>query len=186
MGARGTGSALSFLVTSFTEIGETANPLCKLLVLDSIGTAGANFPEMRRTAKKRWAARVKLLCAASLLCCVETLPAQQQEAKAEPAPAATGSVSGVVTDTDGSAVPTAQITLEPEQQDQAPATPARTNAADEHGVFSFTAVPEGRYICASPRPASPAGRSKRSSLCTRARPSLCLTYNLASRVSQPR
>ena len=104
------------------------------------------MPEMRRATKKRWAARVKLLCAASLLCCVRTLPAQQQEPKAEPALAATGSVSGVVTDTDGSAVPTAQITLEPEQQDQAPATPTRTNPADEHGVFSFTAVPEGRYI----------------------------------------
>jgi hypothetical protein len=103
---------------------------------------------MQRTAKRRWAMRVRLLCAACLLCCVAALRAQQGP-EAEPASAATGSVSGVVTDTAGSAVPTAQITLEPEQQNEGSAVlpaPARTGPADDHGVFSFADVPEGRYI----------------------------------------
>ncbi len=54
---------------------------------------------------------------------------------------ATGSVAGVVTDTDGAAVANAQVSLTEEGS-----STSRTTPADEHGVFQFTSVSEGRYI----------------------------------------
>jgi hypothetical protein len=54
---------------------------------------------------------------------------------------ATASVSGVVADTDGAAVAGAHIAL---QDVESNAT--NTTASDEHGVFAFSSVPEGRYV----------------------------------------
>ena len=105
--------------------------------------------------------RTRLFCAASLLlCCLgagslpaqnapaqqvnpqQPNPLQQQEAAVQSLEVgATASVSGVVTDTDGSAVPNAQVALEEEGSNA-----ARTTPSDEHGVFEFLSVPEGRYI----------------------------------------
>jgi hypothetical protein len=100
--------------------------------------------------------RTRLLCAASLLLCcagARCLPAQQVAPQQQPNPqshpqdaiqpdiGATASVSGVVTDTDGSAVSNAQVSLAEEGS-----STSRTTPADEHGVFEFTSVPEGRYI----------------------------------------
>ncbi len=105
--------------------------------------AGANFvvqsdsSEMNLDSQLR--CRLCMVLAASLLCCAARVPAQQT-----PATVPTASVSGVVTDTDGSAVVTALVSLDPEQAAEASA--ARTVAADEHGVFSFADVAEGRYI----------------------------------------
>lgn len=84
--------------------------------------------------------RCAALAAASLLCGATMLAAQQQPTDG-PQAVPTASVSGVVTDTDGAAVSTAKIALQREGSSD-----ARTAPADEHGVFQFTAVPEGRYI----------------------------------------
>lgn len=99
---------------------------------------------MRRMSTKRGAMAVPLLCAALLLCQPAIARAQERGPGDVPEANATGSVSGVVTDTDGSAVATAQVALDPEQAAAPSAT--RTVAADEHGVFSFADVAEGRYI----------------------------------------
>ena len=86
----------------------------------------------------------QLLCATVLICSAISSRAQERGPGDAPEAKSTGSVSGVVTDTDSSAVRSAGITLEPEQQEQTSAV--HTIPADEHGVFSFTRVPEGRYI----------------------------------------
>ncbi len=54
---------------------------------------------------------------------------------------ATGTVTGTVADTEGAAIPTAQIALE-----DAESNATRTTQADAHGVFSFSSVAEGRYV----------------------------------------
>jgi hypothetical protein len=53
----------------------------------------------------------------------------------------TGSISGIITDTDGAAIPNAQVTLE------LPATRAtlRTATTDTSGGFTFAPVPSGNY-----------------------------------------
>jgi hypothetical protein len=54
---------------------------------------------------------------------------------------ATATITGVIADTDGAAIPAAQVAL---QDVESNAT--RTTQSDAHGVFSFSSVPEGRYV----------------------------------------
>jgi hypothetical protein len=62
---------------------------------------------------------------------------------ARPAPdvAATATVTGVVTDTSGDAIATAQVSLQ-----DAETNAIQTTQADAHGVFAFSSVAEGRYV----------------------------------------
>jgi len=55
--------------------------------------------------------------------------------------AATATVSGVVADTDGAAVPNAQVSLQNTESNG-----TRAASSDGHGVFSFSSVPQGRYV----------------------------------------
>jgi hypothetical protein len=54
---------------------------------------------------------------------------------------ATATVTGVITDTDGAAISTAQVALQ-----DAESNATHTTQADAHGVFTFSSVPEGRYV----------------------------------------
>jgi len=81
-----------------------------------------------------------LLCVLFLFCHSAAAHAQSAAGDA-PITVATGSVSGLVTDTDGSAISTAQATLQEEISSDSRSTPT-----DDHGAFNFTNVAEGRYI----------------------------------------
>lgn len=91
---------------------------------------------MKRPQARCW---VVLPATAVLFCQVALLNAEQPQGELQAV--TTGSVSGVVTDTAGSAVAAAQVALQEENSSD-----ARTTAADDHGVFSFADVAEGRYI----------------------------------------
>lgn len=55
--------------------------------------------------------------------------------------AATATVTGVVADTDGAAIPTAQVALQ-----DAESNATHTTRSDAHGVFGFSSVLEGQYV----------------------------------------
>jgi hypothetical protein len=89
-----------------------------------------------------------LIYALALLLCAPATSLRAQPAPPPPHTAiqpaditATATVSGVIADTDGAAVPAAQIAL---QDVESNAT--HTTQSDAHGVFSFSSVPEGRYV----------------------------------------
>jgi hypothetical protein len=87
-----------------------------------------------------------MACVAALLlgassACLHAQAAPPQTAIQPPGIAGTATVNGVVADTDGAAVRAAQVAL---QDTESNAT--RATQSDEHGVFAFSAVPEGRYI----------------------------------------
>jgi hypothetical protein len=84
----------------------------------------------------------------TLLLCVSTACLQAQQTPPSPHTAiqppeitATATVSGVIADTDGAAIPAAQIALQDTESNA-----ARTTQSDPHGVFTFSSVAEGRYV----------------------------------------
>jgi len=96
--------------------------------------------------------RALLLCAAFLLLCVRgtMLTAQESPAPASPAvalpesPGAVitgGTVSGVITDTDGASIPKAHIALE-----DVVTKVSRSVVTDDDGSYSFAAVAPGKYV----------------------------------------
>jgi Carboxypeptidase regulatory-like domain len=92
------------------------------------------------------AGRAGPVCAAALLLCASANCVQAQQAPPPhtsiqpPDIAATATVSGVIADTDGAAISTAQVALQ-----DAESNATHTAQADAHGVFSFSSVPAGRY-----------------------------------------
>lgn len=97
---------------------------------------GCSSPTQRSAGRSSLCALGFLLC--SLSAC---LRAQQPHDSVLPNPDATATVSGVVTDTDDAAIPSAHVTLE-----NAESNASQTTTSDAHGVFGFTSVAEGRYI----------------------------------------
>jgi hypothetical protein len=87
--------------------------------------------------------------AATVLPNAPGLPLLQEPASAQqphtgiqpPDLSATSSVSGTIADTDGAAVPNAQVSLQNTESNG-----TRTTSSDGHGVFSFSSVPQGRYV----------------------------------------
>ena len=95
------------------------------------------------------------LCVLALLLCLPRRPvcwpSNRPSRHAAPQPSdstAAASVSGIVADTDGSAVPNAHIVLE-----NAESHAILTVTSDGHGVFSFAPVAEGRYVVRIDAPA---------------------------------
>ena len=100
---------------------------------------GPVSPTQRTVSRSRLRVLALLCCAAAT-----SLLAQQtahDAAVQSPDLTATATVSGTVADTDGSAIPNAHVALE-----NAESTATQTTTSDGHGVFSFGAVAEGRYI----------------------------------------
>jgi hypothetical protein len=87
------------------------------------------------------AALALLLCAPAV--CLRAQQAQPSAHTAIHPPdiTATATVGGVIADTDGGAIPAAQVALQ-----DAESNATRTTQSDAHGVFTFSPVPEGRYI----------------------------------------
>ncbi|MGA1983403.1 MAG: carboxypeptidase-like regulatory domain-containing protein [Acidobacteriaceae bacterium] len=93
-----------------------------------------------------WAGQVGPACAVVLLLCAlaACLQAQQPSphtAIQPPDITATATITGVIADTDGAAIPAAQVAL---QDVESNAT--HTTQSDPHGVFNFASVPESRYV----------------------------------------
>ena len=88
----------------------------------------------------------KTAAIAVLLGCATLCAMGQQAAEALPdapkPPGATGTLNGVITDTDGAAIPKAQIDL----LEQKEKTIVDTTTTDDTGNYSFTAVPAGEYL----------------------------------------
>jgi hypothetical protein len=97
-------------------------------------------PTQRSAGYSRLCALALLLCAAAAGLQAQTSP--QQPDSIQPSDStATASVTGIVADTDGAAIPNAHIALEDTES-----SAARATLSDAHGVFDFSSVPEGRYI----------------------------------------
>ena len=94
------------------------------------------------------AGRAGLACVAALLLGAAPLCLRAQQSPPPPHAAiqppditATATVNGIIADTDGAAIPAAQVALQ-----EAESNATRTTQSDAHGVFTFSSVPEGRYV----------------------------------------
>ena len=96
--------------------------------------------------KTDWAGHAGPTCTLALLLCilatrVQGQPPSPHTAIQPPDIAATATITGVIADTDGAAIPAAQVAL---QDVESNAT--HTTQSDARGAFSFASVPEGRYV----------------------------------------
>jgi len=82
-----------------------------------------------------------LLCAPAVCSRAQQAPPPPHTDTQPPDITATATVSGVIADTDGAAVPAAQVALQ-----NAESNATRTAQSDAHGVFNFSSVSEGRYV----------------------------------------
>ncbi len=82
-----------------------------------------------------------LLCSAAIGRQAQQAPPSPHTAIQSPDITATATVGGVIADTDGAAVPAAQVALQ-----NAESNATRTTQSDAHGVFAFSSVAEGRYV----------------------------------------
>ena len=98
------------------------------------------FASLAKESRQRW----RLACALiSLAWFPATFLIAQQTTAAEPpsAPLATGSVAGIITDTDAAGVPSARVALE-----DTASKATRSAESDDHGAFLFSSVPAGSYV----------------------------------------
>ena len=86
------------------------------------------------------AALTLALCAPAGLCAQQAPPSPHTAIQPSEI-AATATVGGVIADTDGGAIPAAQVALQ-----DAESNSTCTTQSDAHGVFAFSSVPEGRYV----------------------------------------
>jgi Carboxypeptidase regulatory-like domain len=79
----------------------------------------------------------------SLACAPAAFLIAQQTTTVElpSAPVASGSIAGVITDTDAAGIPSARITLE-----NVDSKAGQTTESDTHGAFIFNSIPAGNYL----------------------------------------